>query len=100
MATVKITYRGKEYDVNAGMTVRDAIKKIGLEPEAVLAVSDGRLITDDTIITADMRIKLVAVVSGGSLTADPSSRGRGGSLPGLAVRRPRPAGEGWGEGQA
>ena len=67
MATVKIKYRDKEYEVNAGMTVRDAIKKCGLQPEAVLAVSDGKLVTDDTILRADMKLKLVAVVSGGAL---------------------------------
>jgi sulfur carrier protein ThiS len=79
MATVKIKYRNKEYEVNAGMTVRDAIKKIGLEPEAVLAVSDGKLITDDTSLREGMQIKLVAVVSGGawSLTPNPSPGGRG-----------------------
>jgi sulfur carrier protein ThiS len=66
MATVKIKYRNKEYEIPAGMTVRDAIKKCGLEPEAVLAVSEGKLITDDTILKEGMQIKLVAVVSGGS----------------------------------
>lgn len=66
MATVKIKYRDKEYEVSAGMTVRDAIKKIGLQPEAVLAVSDGKLVTDDTLIQPGMKIKLVAVVSGGA----------------------------------
>lgn len=65
MATVKIKYRDKEYEVNAGMTVRDAIKKCGLQPEAVLAVCDGKLVTDDTIIRPEMKLKLVAVVSGG-----------------------------------
>lgn len=67
MATVKIKYRNQEYEVNTGMTVRDAIKKCGLEPEAVLAVAEGKLITDDTIIKEGMQIKLVAVVSGGAL---------------------------------
>lgn len=66
MTTVKITYRDKEYEVNTGMTVRDAIKKIGLAPEAVLAVSDGKLVTDDTILQPEMKIKLIAVVSGGA----------------------------------
>lgn len=73
MATIKIKYRDKEYEVNTGMTVRDAIKKIGLEPEAVLAVMDGKLVTDDTIIKEEMKIKLVAVVSGGAPTALPRS---------------------------
>jgi sulfur carrier protein ThiS len=67
MATVKIKYRNKEYEVNAGMTVRDAIRKVGLEPETVLAVMNGQLVTDDTIIREGMEIKLVAVVSGGSV---------------------------------
>lgn len=79
MATVKIKYRNKEYEVNTGMTVRDAIKKIGLEPEAVLAVHEGKLITDDTVLREGMEIKLVAVVSGGA--------------------PPLPLGEGWGEGE-
>jgi len=72
MATVKIKYRNKEYEVQAGMTVRDAIRKCGLEPEAVLAVSEGKLITDDTIIKDGMQIKLVAVVSGGASPPAPS----------------------------
>lgn len=74
MATIKIKYRDKEYEVNVGMTVRDAIKKIGLEPEAVLAVMNGQLVTDDTIIKEEMKIKLVAVVSGGAFSA-PSRQG-------------------------
>ncbi len=65
--TVKLVYRGKEYDVQEGMTVRDAIKKVGLQPETILAVHGGKLLTDDTILKSDMKtIKLVAVISGGS----------------------------------
>jgi sulfur carrier protein ThiS len=66
MAVVKITYRGKDHELPAGMTVRDAVKKIGLHPETVLAVHAGKLITDDTVLREGMQIKLVAVVSGGS----------------------------------
>ncbi len=64
-AVVTLNFRGQQHEVAAGMTVRDAIKKIGLQPETVLAVSDGKLITDDTILREGMRVKLVAVVSGG-----------------------------------
>ena len=66
-ATVTFTYRNKQHDLPAGMTVRDAVKKIGLQPETVLAVHDGKLITDDTVIREGMKIKLVAVVSGGAV---------------------------------
>ena len=65
--TVKMVYRGKEYEVQEGMTVRDAIRKVGLQPETILAVHGGKLLTDDTILKSDMKtIKLVAVISGGS----------------------------------
>ena len=63
---VKLIYRGKEYLLPAGMTLRDALKKIGVSPEAVLAVLNGQLVTDDTILQADTTLKLVAVISGGA----------------------------------
>jgi sulfur carrier protein ThiS len=64
---VKLVYRNKEYEVNSGMTVRDAIKKVGLQPETVLAVYEGKLLTDDTILKEEMKqVKLVAVISGGA----------------------------------
>lgn len=63
--TVTLNFRGTQHEVAAGMTVRDAVKKIGLQPETVLAVSNGKLITDDTVLREGMQIKLVAVVSGG-----------------------------------
>lgn len=62
---VKLTFRGKEFDVPAGMTVREAIKKVGLQPETILATRDGKLITDDQILREGERIKLIAVISGG-----------------------------------
>ena len=65
--TVTLVYRGKEFQAPAGMTVRDAIKKVGLQPETVLAVYNGKLITDDTLLQEGMKtVKLVAVISGGS----------------------------------
>jgi sulfur carrier protein ThiS len=65
--TVTLTYRGKAHQVPVGMTVRDAVKKIGLQPETVLAVVGGKLITDDTVLRAGMEIRLVAVISGGAV---------------------------------
>jgi len=61
-------YRNKEYELPAGMTVRDAIKKVGLQPETILAVVDGKLLTDDLVLREGMIVKLVAVISGGAPT--------------------------------
>ncbi len=63
---VKLIYRGKEYLLLPGSTLRDALKKIGLSPESILAVLDGQLLTDDVILKAGQVIKLVAVISGGA----------------------------------
>ena len=79
---VKIMIRDKEWEVRAGMTVRDAILKVGLDPQAVLPVRDGAasshvrsgaasshvrsvLINEATIIRQGDVIRLVAVISGG-----------------------------------
>ncbi len=65
METAKITYRKQEWQVNSGMTVRAAIEKIGLDPYGVLALRDGKLINDQTIIQPGDEIRLVNVISGG-----------------------------------
>jgi sulfur carrier protein ThiS len=74
---VTLLYRGKEYTVTPGMTLRDALKKIGLSPESILAVYEGQLVTDDFILKPEMTLKLVAVISGGSPAAPISPAGPG-----------------------
>jgi sulfur carrier protein ThiS len=60
-----IVSRGKKWELKDGMTVRDAILKVGLDVEAVLAVRDGQLINEETLTCDGDVIKLVAVISGG-----------------------------------
>jgi sulfur carrier protein len=60
-----LSHRGKRFEVRSGTTLRDAIRKIGLSPEAILAARNGELITDDRILLAGDEIQLVAVISGG-----------------------------------
>ncbi len=62
---VKIIFRDKEWELRAGMTVRDAILKVGLDPQAVLAVREGKLINEATILRDGDTIKLIGVISGG-----------------------------------
>jgi sulfur carrier protein ThiS len=61
----RIVYRDKEWELKDGMTVRDAILKVGLDVEAVLAVRDDQLINEETLTRDGDVIKLVAVISGG-----------------------------------
>lgn len=62
---MKVTYRNKEWELPGRMTVRELIRKVGLQPELVLAVRDGQLLTEDTLVEENDHIKLVAVISGG-----------------------------------
>jgi sulfur carrier protein ThiS len=64
---VKLILRGKEYEVKPGMTLRHSLLKIDVQPEAVLATRKGQMITEDKILKDGETIKLIAVISGGSL---------------------------------
>lgn len=62
---MKIIYRDREWELKGQTSVRRVIKNVGLNPEAVLAVLNGELVTDDRIVAQDDTLKLIAVVSGG-----------------------------------
>ncbi len=63
---MEITFREKKWELKAGISARDALKKIGLDPESVLVVVNGKLVTDEVILKENDQVKLVAVVSGGA----------------------------------
>jgi sulfur carrier protein ThiS len=63
---MEITFRDKKWELKGSITARDALKKINIDPESVLIVVNDKLVTDDTVLQEIDKIKLVAVVSGGS----------------------------------
>jgi sulfur carrier protein ThiS len=63
---VSIALRDSVYEVRAGMTARDALIKIDILPESVLITRNGELITEDEILKEGEKIRLIAVISGGS----------------------------------
>lgn len=63
--TVKLILRNNEYDVKPGMMLLDALKKINVVPESVIATRNGELILDDEILKDGDVVRLVAVISGG-----------------------------------
>ncbi len=64
---VKLVLRNKEYEVKPGMTLLSALQKINVIPESVIATRAGEMILDDEILKDGDVIKLVAVISGGSM---------------------------------
>jgi sulfur carrier protein ThiS len=65
--TVKLVLRGKEYEVKAGMNLIDALRKINILPESVIATRGGDMILDDEILKDGDVVMLIAVISGGEL---------------------------------
>jgi sulfur carrier protein ThiS len=63
--SVTLIYRNQEYQAKPGMCLREALVKINLIPEAVLATLNGQMITDEEILKDGEVIKLIAVISGG-----------------------------------
>lgn len=63
---VKLVLRDREYEVKPGMTLRSALQKIAVLPEAVLATRQGEMITEDEILREGDVIQLIAVISGGA----------------------------------
>ena len=62
---IKLIYRKQEWELESNLSVRQAIEAVGLNPQSVLAVRDGELITEDTPLSDGDEIRLVAVISGG-----------------------------------
>ena len=62
---IKLKYRQQEWELEGKYSVRQAIEKVGLSPEAVLAVREGELITEDMRLNDGDEVRLVAVISGG-----------------------------------
>ncbi|HEC34421.1 MAG TPA: thiamine biosynthesis protein ThiS [Chloroflexi bacterium] len=62
---MKVIHRGREWELEGRMRVRQVVEKVGLIPETVLAVRDGRLLTEDTMLGPDDEVRLVSVISGG-----------------------------------
>jgi sulfur carrier protein ThiS len=62
---MKIRYRDKEWELEGPLTVRQVIEEVGLSSKSLLAVRDGKVVTDDTMLDEDDEIKLLAVISGG-----------------------------------
>lgn len=63
--TAKLILRNQEFEVRHNSTLRDALLKLSIQPDTVLATRDGELITDDEILRDGQVIKLVSVISGG-----------------------------------
>lgn len=63
---VKLILRKKEFELEAKGTLKDALTKLDLSPEAYLATRNGEMITESETLKDGDVIQLIAVISGGS----------------------------------
>ena len=62
---MKIHCRDQHWELHGRRRVRDAAEEIGLIPHEVLAVRDGKLLTEDVMLNEDDEITLIVTVSSG-----------------------------------
>ncbi|MDR3553418.1 MAG: hypothetical protein P4L55_01560 [Syntrophobacteraceae bacterium] len=62
---VKVFFRDSEFETVGNITIRELIKSLGLNPHSVLAVKEGKLVSNEARLGTEGEIKLVSVISGG-----------------------------------
>lgn len=62
---VKVIVRKQEYEVPEGITVKQAVQQVGLNPESYLALRNGEMVVETDLLREGDVVKLVAVISGG-----------------------------------
>jgi len=62
---VKLRFRKQVWEIKGGVKLKEAIRQVGLNPLSVLAVRDGKLLTEDVVLREDDEILLISVISGG-----------------------------------
>lgn len=60
-----VILRQQTWEVEAGITARELLQRLNLNPQSYLVTREGELISEDTIIRPGDQIRLVAVISGG-----------------------------------
>ena len=63
--TASLLLRNQIFEVPAGIPLSQALDIIDLNPESVLAILNGELITEKAILAEGDQIRLVYVISGG-----------------------------------
>lgn len=63
--TILINFRKKQYKIEGESTLSKVLKKMRISPQAVLAVRDGKLITEDELLRDGDILDLTSIISGG-----------------------------------
>ena len=64
--TVLVTLRKQQWEVPPGQTAREIMLGLGLEPDRYLIIRNGQVVSEDVRLEAGDRLKLAAIIAGGS----------------------------------
>jgi len=62
---VRLVLRDREYEVQGGITLHQALKRLRIPSQTVMAVREDELITEDERLKDGERVVLIPVISGG-----------------------------------
>lgn len=62
---IKVTYKDSEWEVPGNITIRELMTDLDLNPQSVLALRDGKLVSNETRLGSEGKITLISVISGG-----------------------------------
>ncbi len=62
---IKVIFKSTESQVPGNVTIKELITGMGLNPQSILAVIDGKLVSNETRLGSKGEINLISVISGG-----------------------------------
>lgn len=62
---MKVKYQGKVIEVKGNRRGKEVLRELGINPETVLVIREGELVTEDTMLSEDDQIEIISVISGG-----------------------------------
>ena len=62
---VILILRDQVFELEGTLTVKDALRKLGLSLESHLVTREGKLLNDNEVLRNGEKVKIVAVISGG-----------------------------------
>jgi len=62
---IKVIFKNTESQTPGNITIRELITGMGLSPQSILAVKEGKLVSNETRLGNEGEIRLISVISGG-----------------------------------
>jgi len=62
---IYFSLRKEEHELQGTITVKEALKKLGLSQESYFMIRDGILLNENDVLRNGEYIKIIAVISGG-----------------------------------